>query len=162
VPEACYTTPIGKAAIAKPGKDATIVAVGPMVGEALNAAQALHDEGIYVEVIDLRTTRPIDNETILSSVAKTGRLVVADADWGPCGVAGEIVARVAEHAWDCLRAQPTRVHWPESSVPSGFTMEKDFYPGASNIRAAVHKVFGGPGAAQHNIESTIKQFEGPF
>lgn len=161
VPEAYYTTPIGKAAIARPGRDVTIVAVGPMVGEALKAAQALHDERIFAEVIDLRTTRPIDTETILNSVAKTGRLVVADADWGPCGVAGEIVARVSEHAWDCLRARPTRIHWPESSVPSSSVLERDFYPGAPHIQAAVHSILES-GHKNGLVESTVKEFEGPF
>lgn len=161
VPEHYYTTPIGKAAVARSGNDVTVVAVGPMVSEALKAAAVLEGEGISVEVVDLRTTRPIDTETILSSVEKTGRLVVADADWGPCGVAGEVIARVAEEAFDTLRARPARVHWPDCSVPSSSAIEKQFYPGAADIQAAIHGVCNHPGG-NGLVQSTVKPFHGPF
>jgi acetoin:2,6-dichlorophenolindophenol oxidoreductase subunit beta len=161
VSSAYEPTPIGQAAIVRHGSDATVVAVGPLVSEALKAARALADEGIHVEVIDLRTTRPIDAETVLASVARTGRLVVADADWGPCGVAGEVIALVAERALEALRSRPVRVVWPESVVPSSPKIEAQFYPGAADIQRAVLST-----CARSNgrdlIASTVKQFSGPF
>src|SRR5438067_7048463 len=86
VPDGYYEVPIGKAAVVRAGNDVTVAAVGPYVGEALKAAGALAGEGVSAEVLDLRTLRPLDSETLLASVRRTGRLVVADADWGPCGV----------------------------------------------------------------------------
>src|SRR5262249_20757712 len=105
--------------------------------------------------------RPLDTETILNSVARTGRLVVADSDWGPCGVAGEVVARVAEHAFDALKARPVRVTWPNSSVPSSQAIEAKFYPGAREIQEAAVEVCESAGG--HGIvKSTVKEFHGPF
>ncbi len=161
VPTEYFRTPIGRAAIVRPGRDVTIVAVGPMVSESLKAAAAVEQAGLSAEVIDLRTLRPLDMGTICESVAKTGRLVVADADWGPCGVAGEIVARVTEEAFDCLRAGPRRVTWPDSAVPSSQVLEGQFYPGAQEIQAAAAQVCEGSKEASW-IKSTVKDFSGPF
>lgn len=161
VPAEYYTVPLGRAAVVRPGRDLTVAAVGPMVPEALRAAQALETAGISVEVIDVRTLRPLDSQTILGSVARTGRLVVADADWGPCGVAGEIVARAAEEIFDLLRARPVRVTWPDTAVPSSQELEARFYPGAREIQeaaAAVCESAHPPGA----VTSAVKPFEGPF
>src|SRR3989304_1976654 len=116
VPDGYYEVPIGKAAVVRAGTDLTVVAVGPYVGEALKAAGALEGEGVSTEVIDLRTLRPLDSETLLASVRRTGRLVVADADWGPCGVSAEVLALAAEHALGALKAPPVRVTWPDSPV----------------------------------------------
>jgi pyruvate dehydrogenase E1 component beta subunit len=160
VPAAYYTTPLGKAAIVRPGTDVTIVAVGPMVSEASKAAHGLSEAGISAEVIDVRTLRPLDIGTILGSVARTGRLVAVDSDWGPCGVAGEIVARAAEHCFDSLRARPVRVTWPDSAVPSSQAIEPLFYPGAQEIQAAALAVC--EAAAERYVASTVKPFEGPF
>jgi len=161
VPGEYFTTPIGEAAIVRPGRDVTLVAVGPMVGESLKAAAAVEPEGISAEVIDLRTTHPLDAETVVRSVAKTGRLVVADADWGPCGVAGEVIARVSEQAFDLLKARPARITWPDSCVPSSQEIEAKFYPGARDIQAAVMAVCG-KGTDQGLAASTQKRFDGPF
>lgn len=161
VPTEYFTTPLGRAAVLREGTDVTIVAVGPMVSEALKAAQALAQGGLSAEVVDVRTIRPLDSETILASVAKTGRLVVADSDWGPCGVAGEVLARVAENAFDALKAQPVRITWPDSSVPSSQAIEAQFYPGAREIQEAA------VAACEQTrdtgfVKSTVKHFEGPF
>jgi len=161
VPTEYFQTPIGKAAVVRSGADVTIVAVGPMVSEALKAAQALEHVGLSAEVIDVRTLRPLDAETILHSVAKTGRLVVADSDWGPCGVAGEIIARVSEEAFDALKARPRRVAWPDSAVPSSQAIEAQFYPGAKEIQMAAVAACD-KAAARKVVQSTVKQFEGPF
>ena len=161
VPDGYYEVPIGKAAVVRAGTDLTVVAVGPYVGEALKAAGALEGEGVSTEVIDLRTLRPLDSETLLASVRRTGRLVVADADWGPCGVSAEVLALAAEHALGALKAPPVRVTWPDSPVPSSPAIEPQFYPGARQIHAAalytLHR-----GASGGLAGSSVKPFEGPF
>lgn len=161
VPETYFATPIGTAAVVREGRDATVVAVGPMVPESLKAASSLEEAGISVEVIDVRTTHPLDTDTILESVAKTGRLVVADADWAPCGVAGEVIATVAEQALETLTARPRRVTWPNLVVPSSYNLERQFYPGAPNIQSAVLEVCKRQDGREL-VESTVKQFHGPF
>ncbi len=161
VPEGHYVVPLGKAAVLRAGTDVSLVAVGPMVAESTKAAAALAGAGVSAEVIDLRTIRPLDMEAVLRSVAKTGRLVVADSDWGPCGVAGEVLASVTERAFDSLRAAPRRVVWPDSAVPSSQAIEPTFYPGAKEIEAAALAacaVTRGTGG----IENTDKPFSGPF
>jgi acetoin:2,6-dichlorophenolindophenol oxidoreductase subunit beta len=160
VPSEYFETPIGRAAVVRSGRDVTLVAAGPMVSEALKAAQGLETAGIDAEVIDLRTLRPLDADTVIRSVVKTGRLVVADPDWAPCGVAGEILARVAEEALDALRARPIRVTWPESAVPSSQTIEAMFYPGAREIQAAA--IATCEGRTDRLVTSTVKDFHGPF
>jgi acetoin:2,6-dichlorophenolindophenol oxidoreductase subunit beta len=161
VPAEYYTTPIGKAAVVRSGRDVTIAAVGPMVSEALRAAEGLEPTGVSAEVIDVRTLRPLDSETILSSVAKTGRLVVADSDWAPCGIAGEIIALVAEHALDSLKARPARVTWPDSVVPSSQAIEAQFYPGAREVLLAAQRICAHV-KADVLVKSMVKGFEGPF
>lgn len=156
-----YQVPIGRARIARAGDDVTLVAVGPFVPESLRAADALAPEGISAEVVDLRTLRPLDHATVLGSVRRTGRLVVADADWGPCGVPAEVIAVVAEHALDALRAAPVRVTWPDSAVPSSQALEPAFYPGSRQIQAAALWACGRRGPAEL-AASTVKAFEGPF
>ncbi len=160
VPTEYFTTPLGRAAVVRSGGDVTIVAAGPMVSEALRAAKALEETRIEAEVIDLRTLRPLDTDTVVESVSRTGRLVVADPDWAPCGVAGEVVARVAEQALDALRSRPIRVTWPDSAVPSSQAIEPLFYPGAREIQAAAMATC--EGRAQRLVMSTVKDFHGPF
>ena len=161
VPEAYEPTPIGKAAVVRLGADVTVVAIGPMVAESVKAACALEPLGISAEVIDARTIYPLDAETILESVTKTGRLVVADSDWASCGVAGEIIARVAEEAFDALKAKPVRIAWPESAVPSSQAIEVKFYPGAAEIQAAMLQLCE-RGREAELAPSTVKKFDGPF
>jgi len=161
VPAEYFSTPIGRAAILRSGADVTLVAVGPMVPESLKAADALGQAGVSAEVIDLRTARPLDSDTVVQSVAKTGRLVVADADWGPCGIAGEVIARVSEDAFDALKSRPFRVTWPDTSVPSSQAIEAQFYPGAKEIQTAAMRACE-KGPARDLVRSTVKQFEGPF
>jgi pyruvate dehydrogenase E1 component beta subunit len=161
VPTEYFTTPIGRAAVVRPGRDVSVVGVGPMVSEALKAAQALEQTGISAEVIDVRTLRPLDVPTILDSVRRTGRIVVADSDWAPCSVAGEVVARVAEEAFEALKVRPIRVTWPDSSVPSSQAIEAKFYPGAREIQEAAMQLCEAPGGHGF-VKSTVKEFHGPF
>jgi pyruvate dehydrogenase E1 component beta subunit len=161
VPDAYYVTPIGKAAVVRSGEHVTIAAVGPMVPEALKAAGVLEPSGVSAEVIDVRTLRPLDHGTIIRSVTKTGRLVVADSDWGPCGVAGEIIASVSERAFEALKARPLRVTWPDSAVPSSQAIEPKFYPGAAEIQTAALIVCE-RADEKEPAQSTVKAFDGPF
>jgi len=143
VAEAAEPTPIGKAAVVRPGKDVTIVATSWMAVEALHAALTLASkEGIDAEVVDLRSIRPLDEQTVLASVHKTGRLVVADTSWRLFGVASEIAALAAESAFDSLKAPVRRVTLPDCPCPASHALEKAFYPSASTIADAVRDILG--------------------
>jgi acetoin:2,6-dichlorophenolindophenol oxidoreductase subunit beta len=144
VPEEFYTVPIGKGAVRREGKDVTIVATSYMNVEALAAAGELAEEGIEAEVIDPRTLKPLDEDLILDSVAKTGRLVVADAAWRSCGAAAEISAIVAERAFASLKAPIARVTLAEAPAPSSSTLEKAYYPWAADVAAAVRRTVHHP------------------
>jgi pyruvate dehydrogenase E1 component beta subunit len=135
-----YVVPIGKAKVRREGKDVTITCHARMVGFALQAAEKLAEEGIEAEVIDLRTLRPLDHETIAESVKKTSRLVSAEEGWGPMGVGAEVVARVIEHAFDYLDAPPLRVHQEDVPLPYAANLEALSLPGVDKIVAAVKQV----------------------
>lgn len=140
VPEEIYTVEIGKGVIRKEGKDVTIVAVSLMVHEAMKAAENLALEGLDVEVIDLRTVKPLDREMILNSVRKTGRVVVADVGWKSFGVSAEIAALVVENAFDALKAPVLRVALPDCPAPASRNLEEAYYPMAEDIVQAVRKI----------------------
>jgi len=135
-----YVLPIGKVKVRREGKDVTITAHSRMVGFALQAAEKLAEEGVEAEVIDLRTLRPLDHETIVESVKKTNRLVSAEEGWGPMGVGAEVVARVIEHAFDYLDAPPLRVHQEDVPLPYAANLEVLSLPGVDKIIAAVKQV----------------------
>ena len=140
VPEEDYVIPLGKADIKREGKDATIVVWGTMVLKALNAARTLAGEGIEVEVIDPRTLRPLDIETIIESVKKTGRLVVAHEAMKTCGVGAEIAALVQEKAFDYLDAPIKRVATPDVIIPVNRNLERIVLPQEEQIVEAVKSV----------------------
>ena len=121
--EADELIPFGQAAIRRPGADATVVAIGAMVDKALQAAESLAKEGVEIEVIDLRTIAPLDMETILASVAKTGRLLIVDEDFQPCGMGAEISALVMEKAFDDLDAPVQRLNGVFTPVPYSPVLE---------------------------------------
>ena len=135
-----WIVPIGKAKVRREGTDVTITAHARMVGFALQAAEQLEAEGISCEVVDLRTLRPQDHETIVASVKKTSRLVSAEEGWGPMGVGAEVVARVIEHAFDYLDAPPLRVHQEDVPLPYAANLEVLSLPGVDKIVAAVKAV----------------------
>jgi len=135
-----YVVPIGKAKVRREGTDVTITAHSRMVGFALQAAEKLAEEGISAEVVDLRTLRPLDHETIVESVKKTNRLVSAEEGWGSMGVGAEVVARVIEHAFDYLDAPPLRVHQEDVPLPYAANLEALSLPGVDKIVAAVKQV----------------------
>ena len=140
VPEGDYRIPFGEAAIKRTGKDATLIATSLTVSVALQAAEQLAKDGIDVEVIDPRTLVPLDKRAILTSVAKTGRLVVADETRLSCGVASEISAIVAEEGFGSLKAPILRVARPNAPVSAAPTHEKFVLPTAEKIVAAVKNV----------------------
>jgi pyruvate dehydrogenase E1 component beta subunit len=135
-----WLVPIGKAKVRREGTDVTITAHSRMVGFALQAAEQLAGEGISCEVVDLRTLRPLDHETIVESVKKTSRLVSAEEGWGPMGVGAEVVARVIEHAFDYLDAPPMRVHQEDVPLPYAANLEVLSLPGVDKIVKAVRAV----------------------
>ena len=138
IPEEEYLIPIGKADVKRTGKDVTVVATSRMVHQALEAAKTLSNEGIEVEVIDLRTISPLDKETIFTSVEKTSRLVVAHEAVKAFGIGAEIAAMVCEEMIDCLDAPILRVGAPFVPVP--FNLEKFYLPNSGDVVKAVKKV----------------------
>jgi pyruvate/2-oxoglutarate/acetoin dehydrogenase E1 component len=141
VPEEDYVTPIGEAAVVRAGRDITIVGWGVGVHQALESAQALGGQGIEAEVIDLRTLAPLDRGCIVTSVGKTGRLVVIDDDYRSCGVAAEVIATVCETPGLPLRSAPCRITFPDVPVPFAPQMERPLLPDAAKITAAARAQF---------------------
>jgi pyruvate dehydrogenase E1 component beta subunit len=135
-----WTVPIGKAKVRREGRDLTITAHSRMVGLALTAAEKLAAEGIEAEVIDLRTLRPLDHETIVESVKKTNRLVSAEEGWAPMGVGAEVCARVVEHAFDYLDAPPLRVSQEDVPLPYAANLEALALPSVDKIVKAAKAV----------------------
>jgi len=136
VPKDSYTVPIGKAAVVREGADVTIVGLAKGVHNGLRAADQLADQGVSAEVIDLRSLVPLDRDTVLESVAKTGRLIVVDEDYKSFGVSGEIIATVAEHDLGMLKARPQRVAYPDVPIPYSRPLEQFCLPNADKIVAA--------------------------
>ncbi len=137
VPEEEYLLPFGQAAVVREGADATVVTLAWMVHRTLEAANALAAEGIAVEVIDLRTLAPLDIDTILASVHKTGRLLIADEDYGPFGVGAEIAAQVMARAFDDLDAPISRVNGAFAPVPYSPPLEAQLQPSVAQIIQAI-------------------------
>ena len=137
-----WVVPIGRAKVRRSGTDLTITAHSRMVGFALKAAEELAGLGISAEVIDLRTLRPLDTETIIASVKKTSRLLTAEEGWGPMGVGAEVIARVVDQAFDWLDAPPARVHQADCPLPYAANLEALALPGAADIVAAARALVG--------------------
>jgi pyruvate dehydrogenase E1 component beta subunit len=138
--EGDFTVPIGRARIARPGKDVTIIAFSRMVQVALDAAEKLAGEGISAEIIDLRTIRPLDIETIVASVKKTNRIVSVEEGWAVAGIGAEIAALVMEHAFDWLDAPLQRVAGKDVPLPYAANLEHLAVPQAADIVAAAKGV----------------------
>ena len=140
VPEEDYLLPLGEAKITREGDDVTIVAAGMVQHLSIQAADLLAAQGIQAEVIDPRTLIPFDEETVLKSVRKTGRLVVVDEGPSTCGVGAEIIARVQEKVFDYLDAPMQRVHPVDSPVPFNPTLELAWLPDVGRVVHAVKKI----------------------
>jgi len=141
VPEEPSTTPLGAAAVARAGRDVTVVASGAMTPRALAAAEALNAEAIDVEVVDLRTLAPLDREAILASARKTGRVVVAHEAWKIGGIGAEVAAMIAEEAFEDLLAPIVRVGAPHVPIPSAQSLRDLVIPSADTIADAVRRVY---------------------
>jgi pyruvate dehydrogenase E1 component beta subunit len=142
VPEESYTIPFGEANLAREGTDVTIVTMGRMVHTSLAAADQLAAAGTECEIVDLRTTSPLDEDTILESVEGTGRLVVVDEATPRCSMATDISALVAQQAFGALRAPIEMVTAPHTPVPFSAVLEDQYIPDAQRIVNAVKTVTG--------------------
>jgi pyruvate dehydrogenase E1 component beta subunit len=138
--DADHIVPIGKASVVREGTDVTIIAFSIMVGKALKAAEELEAAGISAEVIDLRTLRPLDTETIIESVQKTNRIVSVEEGWPYAGIGAEIAATVMEQAFDYLDAPLKRVCGVDIPLPYAANLERLSLPQANDIVAAVKEV----------------------
>jgi pyruvate dehydrogenase E1 component beta subunit len=135
-----FVLPIGKARVIREGKDVTLVSYSITVGMILEAAEALAAEGIDAELIDLRTLRPLDIDTVLASVQKTGRIVTVEQGWPVCSIGSEIAAQVTEKAFDYLDAPPTRVNGQDVPMPYAHNLEKLALPSVEDVVAAAKSV----------------------
>lgn len=142
VPEPLYEVPLGKARVARAGSNFTVVATSRMVGEALTAAEMLQQDGLDVEVVDPRTLQPLDMGTIVTSVRKTHRALIAHEAVRFGGIGGEIAAQVQEEAFDYLDAPVGRVGAPFAPVPFSPPLEKAYLPDSARIAAEVRRICG--------------------
>ena len=135
-----WVLPIGKAKVRREGTGVTLVSYSRMVGFCLEAAEKLAAEGIEAEVVDLRTIRPMDIDTVVASVKKTNRLVTVEEGWGPMGIGAEIAAKVTELAFDYLDAPPARVHQEDVPLPYAANLEALSLPSVDKIVKAAKAV----------------------
>lgn len=172
VPQEPYEVPLGKAKVVKSGQDLTIVAISHMTIEALKAAKELEKEGIDAEVIDLRSIKPIDEKAILTSVKKTGRLMVCEQDWKTMSVSSEIITLVVEKEFNVLKTPPIRVTLPDCPSPTNWVLTNHYYPTFEEIIYRAKELMG---LKQQKTLSSIlensakkpqdvpdKSFTGPF
>lgn len=142
VPEGHYRVPLGKARVAREGRDLTMAATSYMTLEALRAAEMLAEVGIRAEVLDIRSLKPLDDDLLLESVKKTGNLLVADTGWTTMGFSAEIIARVAEGAFQFLKNAPVRVALPDCPTPTAPALANQYYPRAVHLSAAARRMLG--------------------
>ncbi|PWC74110.1 pyruvate dehydrogenase complex E1 component subunit beta [Azospirillum sp. TSH64] len=147
VPDDIDAIPLGQAALRRTGDDVTLVSYAKTVGTCLAAADRLAEAGISADVLDLRSLKPLDEDAILRSVAKTGRLVVVHEASRLCGVGAEVAALVAEKAFASLRAPVLRLTGPDAPAPASFPLEQAFVPHADAVVAAVQSLVHGALAA---------------
>jgi pyruvate dehydrogenase E1 component beta subunit len=142
VPEGIYRIPIGKGNIIKEGKDITIVSSSYMTVESLKAVRLLEKSEIEVELIDLRTIKPLDSDLIINSIKKTGYLLVVDSGWTTGGIAAEIIAQAVEKTFKDLADAPQRISLPDIPTPSSFALTKNYYPNHLTIAERVFEMLG--------------------
>ncbi|MBS3905139.1 MAG: alpha-ketoacid dehydrogenase subunit beta [Simkania sp.] len=174
VPEGIYRVPIGSAKIVNEGKDITVIACSHMTLEAWKAIGLLENDGISIELIDLRTIKPLDKETVLNSVLKTGRVIVLDPDWRTCGFASELLAILAEEAFDSLKSPPVRITYPDHPCPTSWALSNHYYPTSKEIALKILEMMGKPTRAKALLEEILQlrmqqpldvpdaSFTGPF
>jgi acetoin:2,6-dichlorophenolindophenol oxidoreductase subunit beta len=163
VPEKYYSLPLSKGSIIKMGKDITLVALSFMVSEAKKVAAILKEKNIDVEIIDVSSVKPLDEELICKSVKKTGRAVVLDTGWRSFGASAEISALINEKLFGKLKSLVLRIALPDLPVPAGPALEKIYYPDVNMIVNEILKMFGCKTMRDEKVETkeTFK-FQGPF
>ncbi len=157
VPEDMYTVEIGTAAVRRRGTDITIVATSYMAVQAARASDILSERDVDVDLIDLRSIKPWDQELVCSSVRKTGCLVVADAAWESCGIAAEIAATVARKVFNHLKAPIVRVCLPDVPAPTSAWLERAYYIGSDDVISAVHEVLALKEKAWRTVSHSLIQ-----
>jgi pyruvate dehydrogenase E1 component beta subunit len=162
VPEEMAGIPFGLARVLREGSDITIVGASLMAYEALRAADILSEVGISAEVIDPRSIRPLDRNTIVSSVKKTGRLVIVDTSWSLYGFAAEVAALAAEEAWGYLKAPVRRVTPPDCPAPVSKVLEDSFHPSPSSIAQVCLSVMETQGKTEKTVGDIQESFRGPY
>ena len=140
VPEDEYIIPIGKAEVKKAGKDVTIVSFGKIIKEVFKATEILKQENIEVEIIDLRTIRPLDYDTIIESIKKTNRLVIVEESWPFGNISTEITYQIQNIAFDYLDAPVIRINTADTPAPYSPSLLKDWLPNHNDVIKAVNKV----------------------
>ncbi len=140
VPEEEYTIPFGQAAVVRQGRDVTVVAIALMVRKTLEVCEQLEKEGISAELIDPRTVAPLDVDTILESVRRTGRLLVVDETFAPCGMGAEIAAQMMERAFDELDAPVRRLQGVHTPIPYSAPLEQAAVPQSAQIAQAIREL----------------------
>ena len=167
VPEESYVVPFGKARVCTAGDDITVVGISNMLVECLRAHEILNDIGIHAEVIDPVTLVPLDIDTIVKSVKKTGRLLVVDNAWTSCGASAEIVAQVLERAQNGKPIAVRRMGYAPTTCPTTPALEQEFYPDPGKIAQAIHAMVRPgdkawqPDAERAKLAYQVK-FRGPF
>jgi len=170
VPQEMYRVPIGAAKMVKKGSALTIVSSSYMTLEALRASEALQKLGVDTEIIDLRTIKPLDEKTIISSVNKTGRLLAVDGAWRSFGVSAEIIALAAEKCIGALKCAPKRITLPDSPAPTSWALANHYYPRAVDIVEEAALMMNIPEKALAELDRgkdmpldvPDKSFTGPF
>lgn len=157
-------TPLGQARVVRPGRDVTVIATSWMVIEALQAADILAEQGVQVEVVDPRTIAPLDRATLLESVARTRRCVIADNDWAFCSFGSELSALVAEELFDTLERPVIRVGWAHAPCPTVRSLEQAYYSSARDIVRAVERQLDLPATDldARQLYTYESRFRGPF
>ncbi len=164
VPEEPYTVPIGKSRILREGTDLTVVATSWMNVEAHDTANILAKRGVSIEVIDPRTISPFDDQTVIDSVNKTGRCIVADYDWLHCGFSAEVAARISSQCFGRLKSPVSRIGFAWTPCPTTRPLENLFYPNAKTIIKEVEAMLGlsETDLSNEKFHTWENKFKGPF
>jgi pyruvate dehydrogenase E1 component beta subunit len=164
VPEAADPVPLEGCEILREGTDATVVSVSWMTVEALKSAEVMGKHGVDLEIIDVRSIAPFDDQTVIDSVKKTGHLIIADYDWLHCGFSAEVAARVYDTCYNTLKSPIKRLGFAEAHCPCTRPLENEYYPNAVNIIQVVEKLLDLPeiDLIQEDFYSYEKKFKGPF
>ncbi len=141
VPKEMYRVEIGKGIVVKKGKDITLIAVGYVISESIEAANILQEEGIDVEIIDPRTISPLDIKLFIKSVTKTTKIIVIDSSWESFGTASEIISKISEKCIDKLSSKPVKISFPDSHTPMTKSLEDIYYPNTQKIVKTIKNIF---------------------